>query len=121
MLSTYPLLNALLAEPTVRTDEGAKREVGSLVSTFTALRWIYRSLAESMDAGETTAQQAAATKYLGTRFEKDVIALTRRLVPYALGPVGRLRGLATQAAPSFGIRGGAEDVLLSIIAKEETR
>jgi alkylation response protein AidB-like acyl-CoA dehydrogenase len=121
VLSTYPLLSALLAEPAVRADEGAQRELGSLISTFTSLRWLYRRVAEAMDADAAPVGEAAAAKYLGTRFEKEVLQVVRKLAPRGQGAIGRLRDLAIQAAPSFGIRGGAEAVLLSIIAKQEFR
>lgn len=119
VLSTYPLLDALISEPDVRRDKGAQRELGSLISTFASLRWMYHQVANAMDAGEAPVREAAATKYLGTKFEKDVIQVARRLAPGGSETVSRLRDLALQAAPGFGIRGGAEDVLLTIIAKQE--
>ncbi|WP_084500076.1 acyl-CoA dehydrogenase family protein [Brevibacterium album] len=118
-LSTWALLPALLAEPGLRRDEGAVRELGQIAAVLAGLRQAFYETARAMDAGGAPVRLAAASKLLGNRFEKDLIGIARRLAPGA-GP--RLRGLirdAQLASPGFGIRGGAEDVLLGIIAKLE--
>lgn len=118
-LSTWVLLPAALEEPGLRTDEGARRDLGQVVATLASLRHMYQRIAAALDAGEAPVRAAAASKFLGNVFEKDLIDVVRRLVP---APSDELAGLvekALWASPAFGIRGGAEDVLLGIVAKME--
>ncbi len=119
VLSTYPLLAALLADSRRRHDEGALRELGSVAARLSALRWLYRSIAVALDEGRAPTREAATSKYLGTKFENELIECVRRLAPDCGPEVARLRDQALLASPGFGIRGGSSDVLLSIIAKME--
>lgn len=119
VLSTYPLLAALLADPERRHDEGALRELGTITAQLSTLRWLYRSVAVALDEGRASTRESAISKYLGTRFENELIECARRLAPMCGPEVARLRDQALLASPGFGIRGGASDVLLSIIAKTE--
>ncbi|WP_349826944.1 acyl-CoA dehydrogenase family protein [Brevibacterium litoralis] len=118
-LSTWPLLPASLDEPGLRTDEGALRDLGQVVASLAALRHAFRRIAQALDAGQAPVRLAAASKYLGNVFEKDLIDVTRRLVPRPSDHLAGLIEKALWASPAFGIRGGAEDVLLGIVAKAE--
>jgi len=71
-----------------------------------------------MDAGRAPVVEAASLKYLGTEFENDVIEFARRVGL----PTSRKDPLAQAllSSPGFTIRGGASDVLLSIVVKNET-
>lgn len=118
-LSTWVLVPEVLAAPGLRTDEGALRDLGQVVAELSALRHMYRRIAAALDAGEAPIRLAAASKFIGNGFEKGLIDIARRLVPT---PPEALAGLIEQAlwaSPAFGIRGGAEDVLLGIVAKLE--
>lgn len=118
-LSTWVLVPEVLAAPGLRTDEGALRDLGQVVAELSALRHMYRRIAAALDAGEAPIRLAAASKFIGNGFEKGLIDIARRLVPT---PGEKLAGLIQQAlwaSPAFGIRGGAEDVLLGIVAKLE--
>ncbi|MGW2339402.1 acyl-CoA dehydrogenase family protein [Streptomyces sp. NPDC001661] len=124
VLSSYPVLVALLAEA-ARTGHGTPdtltASIGSLTARLTVLRRLCWDVASAMDRGESTVRAAAALKYLGNAFENDVVEAFREasggLPPTADSDFGQ----ALLAAPAFGLRGGASDVLLSLIAREETR
>ncbi|GAA4284357.1 hypothetical protein GCM10022261_18880 [Brevibacterium daeguense] len=118
-LSTWVLMPELLAEEQLRTDEGAQRDLGQMVATLAGLRHMYRRIAAALDAGQAPIRLAAASKYLGNTFEKDLIDVARRLVPCPSEPLAEMIQQALWASPAFGIRGGAEDVLLGIVAKLE--
>lgn len=118
-LSTWVLVPEVLAADGLRTDEGALRDLGQVVAELSALRHMYRRIAAALDAGEAPVRLAAASKFIGNGFEKGLIDIARRIVPT---PGENLAGLIQQAlwaSPAFGIRGGAEDVLLGIVAKLE--
>jgi alkylation response protein AidB-like acyl-CoA dehydrogenase len=119
VLSTYPLLAAMLAEGYYRRDEGALRELGAVVTRLASLRYLCRHIALDMDAGEAPIRLAAALKLLGTAFEAELIEVVRRLVPNPTQQLARMIESATLASPGFAIRGGASDVLLSIITRLE--
>ncbi|MFD7292234.1 acyl-CoA dehydrogenase family protein [Streptomyces sp. NPDC059897] len=124
VLSSYPVLVALLAEA-AGTGHGIpdslSASIGSLTARLTVLRRLCWDVASAMDRGETPVRAAAALKYLGNAFENDVVEAFREasagLPPTADSDFGQ----ALLAAPAFGLRGGASDVLLSLIAREETR
>jgi alkylation response protein AidB-like acyl-CoA dehydrogenase len=125
VLSTYPLLVALLEDGRRRDDEGALAEIGRLVARLAGLRRMCWDIARAMDEGRAPVREAATLKYLGTEFERDVTETARDLVGTPPAPDGtevwRLLAEATLAGPGFTIRGGSSEVLLSIIAKQEGR
>jgi alkylation response protein AidB-like acyl-CoA dehydrogenase len=116
VLSTYPLLAALLDRP------HDPAPVGMLVARLMTLRELACRVAERMDAGQAPAAAAAVLKYLGTTFERDVVDVARTagdVVP-ELGGDG-FAGLLAQAqlaAPGFSIRGGTDEMLLTIVSRE---
>ena len=121
VLSTYPLLVSLLAEFAGTADPELTRKVGQLAARLAVMRRMCRDVACAMDRGEAPVQQSATLKYLGNAFERDVIEVARPLLgAQDAGPDSPF-GQALLASPGFSIRGGASDVLLSIIAKQESR
>ncbi|MFI5664063.1 acyl-CoA dehydrogenase family protein [Streptomyces sp. NPDC051684] len=124
VLSSYPVLVALLAEA-ARTGHGTPdtvaASIGSLTARLTVLRRLCWDVASAMDRGETPVRAAAALKYLGNAFENDVVEAFRDVSGGLPPTADRDFGQALLAAPAFGLRGGASDVLLSLIAREETR
>lgn len=116
VLTTYPLLIDVLrvAPADVATD------VGRLAARLSVLRRLCHTIATMLDAGAATVQEAATCKLLGNAFERDVLELARRVAPS--GPPALREALATAllASPGFSLRGGASEVLLSIITKSET-
>lgn len=119
VLSTYPLLAEAVNHLRDRADESHDVELGVLVARLATLRRQCWEMANALDAGRAPVVEAASLKYLGTEFENDVIEFARRVGL----PTSRKDPLteALLASPGFTIRGGSSDVLLSIVAKSETR
>lgn len=119
VLSTYPLLAEALEHLRRSSDESHDVELGTLVARLATLRRQCWEIANALDAGRAPVVEAASLKYLGTEFENDVIEFARRVGL----PTTRNDSLAEAllAAPGFTIRGGASDVLLSIVTKSETK
>lgn len=116
VLTTYPLLVDVLGA--VR-DRSLAPELGRLTARLGVLRRLCHRIAEMLDAGHAPVQEAATCKLLGNEFERDVLELARRVAPD--GPPGLRVGLteAMLASPAFSLRGGASEVMLSIITKAE--
>jgi acyl-CoA dehydrogenase len=119
VLSTYPLLAETINHLRDRVDEQHDVELGALVARLATLRRQCWEIANALDAGRAPVVEAASLKYLGTEFENDVIEFARRVGL----PTSRTDPLAEAllASPGFTLRGGASDVLLSIVTKSETR
>lgn len=119
VLSTYPLLAETLDHLSSTDDEHFDTDLGALVARLATLRRQCWEIADALDAGRAPITEAASLKYLGTEFENDVIEFARRVgLPSSRNdPLAQ----ALLASPGFTIRGGASDVLLSIVAKNETR
>ncbi|TYB48208.1 acyl-CoA dehydrogenase family protein [Actinomadura chibensis] len=118
-LSTFPLLS--LAVERLR-DHDASR-VGAVVARMWALRQASLAVAGRLAAGAAPAVQAAAVKDLGTRFESvvtDTVRSLTRAVP-DLGSDQALPRLLAEAildGPGFTLRGGTNEILRGVIAKE---
>lgn len=118
VLTTYPLLVDVLHA--LRPPESALAELGRLTARLGVLRRLCHTIATMLDAGDAPVQEAATCKLLGNAFERDVLDLSRRL---SQGGPPRLREGVAQAllaSPGFSLRGGASEILLSIITKSET-
>jgi alkylation response protein AidB-like acyl-CoA dehydrogenase len=117
-LSSYPLLAAALPAPDAACWPGADRELGDLAARLATLRQMAFAVAEQMDAGQAPVREAATLKYLGNAFEQDVIEFVRAQAG-ADGDATALLSQAILAAPGFSIRGGAAEVMLSLIARQD--
>lgn len=118
-LSSYPLFAALLhAAHTSSID--LRRELGELTARLASLRHLAWKVALELDAGRAPVQEAVTLKYLGNEFEGDVVELAREVLGASGGVAPEFRQ-ALLATPGFTIRGGAADVLLGLIAREESR
>jgi alkylation response protein AidB-like acyl-CoA dehydrogenase len=119
VLSTYPLLAALTEHD---LDAAGRAAVGTLVARLMTLRELACRVAEAMDDGRAPAGEAAVLKYLGTTFERDVIDVARTVGEVVAAPGGDgLAGLLAQAqlaAPGFSIRGGTEEMLLTVVSRQ---
>jgi acyl-CoA dehydrogenase len=118
-LSSYPLLSELVTiKPAVT---GIGHAIGELVARLATLRQLAWTVARALDGGEAPTQQAATLKLLGNAFEVDVIEVART----AYARLGRYPSgcyLDTLlASPSFSVRGGAAEVLLSMISQQQAR
>jgi alkylation response protein AidB-like acyl-CoA dehydrogenase len=115
-LSSYALLAELLAA----AGGGAvdlRAELGELAARLATLRRITWQVAERLDAGDAPVVEAATLKYLGNAFETDVIEVARRA--FGAGPVRPGFRDALLASPGFSLRGGAAEVMLSVMARHE--
>lgn len=119
VLSTYPLLTKAIGAPAVAASPELTARLGGLVARLTVLRRLCAEIATAMDEGSAPVQQAATCKYLGNRFELDVIDFCRAAVGAGAEELRADTDAALMASPGFGIRGGAADVLLSLIARAE--
>lgn len=118
VLTTYPLLLAILRDASPLSPTLAP-ELGRFAARLGVLRRLCHTIAEMLDAGASPVQEAATCKLLGNAFERDVLELARRVVPH--GPPGLRQSLdqALLASPGFSLRGGASEVLLSIVTRNE--
>ncbi|WP_413098257.1 acyl-CoA dehydrogenase family protein [Streptomyces sp. Inha503] len=121
VLSSYPVLVELIAHAAEGDDRELRSLLGSLVARLAVLRRLCWDVAGSMDAGRAPVREAAALKYLGNAFEHDVIEALRRTGSCREPSPDGVYGQALLASPGFGLRGGAAEVLLSLIAREENR
>jgi alkylation response protein AidB-like acyl-CoA dehydrogenase len=117
VLSTYPLLVEILAHGDVVRERRDEHELGEFVARLAALRTMAFDVAAQLDRGIVPVQEAATLKYLGNAFERDVVDYGRRILG-AGGPESPY-GQALLASPGFSLRGGAADVLLSIIVRQD--
>ncbi|MFC4048081.1 acyl-CoA dehydrogenase family protein [Actinomadura syzygii] len=118
-LSTFPLLS--LAVERLRDHEASR--VGAVVARMWALRQASLAVAGRLEAGAAPAVQAAAIKDLGTRFESvvtDTVRLLTRAVPDPGSdrPLPRLLAEAILHSPGFTLRGGTNEILRGVVAKE---
>jgi acyl-CoA dehydrogenase len=118
LLSTYPLLRELVRE--LGADSSAAATIGRRVAHLMALRRMSRAVAERMDAGEPAAVAAALVKDVGTRQELAIIDAARLCVddPDPEEPFGRLLAGSVLNAPSFTLRGGTNEILRGVIARD---
>ncbi|MFJ7217854.1 acyl-CoA dehydrogenase family protein [Amycolatopsis sp. NPDC098790] len=119
VLSTFPLLDALARRD---LDAPGRAAVGVLVARLMTLRELACRVASAMDAGRAPSAEAAVLKYLGTTFEREVVDVARTVsevvpAPGAPGFAGLL-AQAQLAAPGFSIRGGTDEVLLTIVSRQ---
>jgi len=121
VLSTYPLLTQMLERSDRIRELGLRREIGVLIARLATLRRLCWDVAREMDNGASTIVQAATLKMLGNVFERDVISVARDVLGGPGSSPQSPYGQALLASPGFSLRGGAADVLLSIIAKQEAR
>jgi acyl-CoA dehydrogenase len=122
ILSSYPLfadvVGALAAPPNGDApDVDVLVELGELTARLGALRGLSLQIAEGLDRGAVPVQQSATLKYLGNAFEADVIEFARKVTPGAARDSAF--GHTLQTSPGYPIRGGAAEVLLSLIANDE--
>lgn len=98
-----------------------RAEIGRLWSQLWAIRHMSLSVAALLDTGAAPAFEAALVKDLGTAFEQEVVATIARLVNSELDlrgePFERELADAVMISPSYTIRGGATDILRTLVAR----
>ena len=118
-LSTYPLLAALIDALGTSPSAEAAAAVGMLVGRLASLRRLCISVACALDAGASPVTEAALVKDLGTQLERHVAEVARDLVPPGRSAQwDQLVEDAVLAAPGFTLRGGTNEILRGIVARE---
>ncbi len=119
ILSTYPLLAALVDAVGPDPSAEAAAELGTLVARMAALRRLCISVAMSLDAGRSPVTEAALVKDLGTQLEGEIPEVARRLVaPGHNEAFDQLVADSVLSAPGFTLRGGTNEILRGIVARE---
>ena len=121
VLSSYPVLAEMIRRRDRIRALHLESTIGELLARLFTLRRMCWDIAGQLDTNRTPVQEAAALKLLGNEFERDVIAAARDILGTIDDGPDSVFGQALLASPGFSIRGGAADVLLSIIAKQEAR
>lgn len=122
-LSTMPLLRAAGRRLAMNgCDDAARVELGRLVARLATLRQMSLAVAAALDRGEAPAVAAALVKDAGTRFEHALAEAVRAALGTVADPAGgeleRLLAQATLHGPGFTLRGGTNEVLRGVIARD---
>jgi acyl-CoA dehydrogenase len=123
-LTAYPQFKAVvdsLASGDVESTPEVVARIGELSARLAVLRHMAWDLAGRLDRDEAPVVESAALKLRGTQFEADVVELLRSVNGGRAVLAGTPLGSLALAVPTFSIRGGASDVLMSIIARQEMR
>lgn len=120
ILSTMPLLNCLPRDDAETIDRSA---LGAIVARAYALRQLSVSVAGALTGSGDVGVSAAVVKDLGTRFEQDVVEYAVHAAGVAPQPdsaneCARLLAEGLMHAPGFTLRGGTNEILRTVIARE---
>jgi len=126
LMSTVPLLVEWAAglQAAATAEAASAAELGRLISRLTILRQLSFDVATRLNSGENPATDAALVKDLGTTFEADLVDTIRRTAgeepdPTSEGFSSHLAA-AVMASPAFTLRGGTNEILRTIVAREVT-
>lgn len=122
ILSTFPLLDELVAELKKQKDEAGLKEVSKVISRLWGLRNLSIGVAKVLEEGGEVAIPAALVKSIGTKFEQSIPEITRLLVRTyprleAERQIDRFMAESILHSPGFTIRGGTSEVLYGVVAK----
>jgi acyl-CoA dehydrogenase len=116
-LSTLPILEGLVRSISAG-DISASAPVGRALARLATLHQMSGAIAGALAEGQPAEAAAAAVKVLGTTFEGDVVEIgadyADELAPDLQAHVRR--GLVMR--PGFTLRGGTNEVLRSVLARE---
>jgi alkylation response protein AidB-like acyl-CoA dehydrogenase len=120
ILSTFPLFAELVRRAPQTRD--AQIDLGVLAAELWTLRQLSIAVAAEIEAGRDPAAEAALVKDLGTTFERRVITVARRLLPCepsteSTEAFERFLAQSVLAAPGFTLRGGTNEILRGIVAR----
>jgi alkylation response protein AidB-like acyl-CoA dehydrogenase len=114
-LSTYRLLAGLATAPA----EESHPDVGRYVARLAGLHQMSSAVAGGLEAHQDVASAAAVVKVLGTTLEGDVAELAALMAEESTDETLRAltdRGLLQR--PGFTLRGGTNEVLRGVVARE---
>jgi len=122
-LSSFVVLREGLREIGEMPNDGAAGSIGRLVAQLKALRRMSLGVNGLLQAGESPVAAAALVKEVGTRYERTVLEDMRQHIPYR--PAGQSPDAYASVlrdgilhVPSATIRGGTNEVLKGIVARE---
>ncbi|SPT51272.1 Acyl-CoA dehydrogenase fadE12 [Actinomadura madurae] len=123
-MSLMPVLQTWV--PRAARDAETRGHVARLSAMCWALRGMSLSIARQVDQGHTPVVEAALVKEMATRFEQDCVGLVAAdfTSPPRPDSDDEYEALVAQAlliSPSWTIRGGTNEILRGIIAKEMRR
>jgi acyl-CoA dehydrogenase len=119
-LSSFCLISALVGVLGKDVRQSTLEALGGLFAQLLTLRQLSLSVASMIERGLSPNVEAAVVKDLGTKFEQESVRVVRDIVSAERLDDPALRALLTHAeisAPSFTIRGGANEILRGVIAK----
>jgi acyl-CoA dehydrogenase len=119
-LSSFCLISALVGVLGKDVRQSTLEALGGLIAQLLTLRQLSLSVANMIERGLSPNVEAAVVKDLGTKFEQESVRVVRDIVSAEKLDNPALRALLTHAeisAPSFTIRGGANEILRGVIAK----
>ena len=121
-LSSYLVLEQFLREHADLVDDEMVELVGAATARWWGLRNLSLSVARTIDGGGSPVIEAALVKEMGTRFEQDLLEALRCLVgiepwPESSSEFERLLANAILTGPAFTIRGGTNEILMTVAAK----
>lgn len=122
ILSTFPLLQELVAELQRRGNVAGLQQAMRLVADVWALRNLSLGVAQALEQGQDVGVLAALVKSMGTKFEQKVPEVARLLIQTypqleAQRKIDRFLAQSILHAPGFTIRGGTSEILYGIVAK----
>ncbi|WP_354004850.1 acyl-CoA dehydrogenase family protein [Ramlibacter albus] len=122
-LSTMPVLERCVRLVLQGASSPADATAGRLLARLMTLRNMSLAIWAALQAGRSPAIEAAMVKDLGTNFERDTLESVREAMELdervANDPA--LTGLLAAAwplAPTYNLRGGTNEVLRNMIAKQ---
>ena len=121
ILSTATMLFAII--DALPADSPAAATVGDLLAGMISLRQLSISVARALTDGADAASRAALAKDLGTRFEQDSVDVAANLLEYVDddAPPREMLATARVHSPLFTLRGGTNEVLRGVVAKNMGR
>ncbi len=122
-LSTFVVMREGLREIGADADARSDEAFGRLAARLKTLRRMSLGVGSLLQQGQSPVTEAALVKDIGTRYEREVLEEMRRLLPARpLGqspdPYGSVLRDGILYVPSATIRGGTNEVLKGIVARE---
>ncbi|MEY4501723.1 MAG: hypothetical protein RIS52_1613 [Pseudomonadota bacterium] len=119
-LSSFCLISTLIGTLGSDVRLSTLEALGGLIAQLLTLRQLSLSVASMIERGLSPNVEAAVVKDLGTKFEQESVRVIRDIISAEKLKKPQLRALLRHAevtAPSFTIRGGANEILRGVIAK----
>jgi len=122
-LSTMPIVERCLRLVLGGAPAAADATAGRLLARLMTLRNLSLAIWGALEAGRSPAIEAAMVKDLGTNFERDTLEIVRDAMDADERVAGdavlaELLAAAWPLAPTYNLRGGTNEVLRNMIAKQ---